>query len=230
MSESHDCLLAGLPGSDASARKETFFFPQKRVREKTWRSWHGKHRATAMASGSRALVLEEELLAIEAIYPGSVVPLDGSENTFALSLDQQRQHNHVLYITFDLRYPQSTPHLSGVSSQVDKHELNGLLNGLRGSEVLYPLLSFLHEKFEDAAATVVQSPTPTTESPSAYAEWFIGETIHDRKSSMLGRACRAYLDNLDLALQDIDGDKRLQKASHPKIWVSKLLMAVSSKH
>lgn len=180
--------------------------------------------------------LQDELLAINSIFPDSVTNQEGSQNTFIVSVPDSQV---AFYIHFDADYPSSSPRVSSVTG-IDKAVLEHSLEETRGTETLLALISSVQQYQQDNHA-VVSPPEDTTAScahdatsedlSSTHASpinWSIGEPIIDRKSTMLGRACPVTCrEDLERALKDVALDKRLQKASHPCIWVGLLEFGIS---
>lgn len=167
--------------------------------------------------------LEDELTAIDSIYPEAIEKSSGSDSTYVVKVPDT---NVEFYLTFDHEYPATSPRVSSASA-IDKSVLESLLRDNIGEEVLFPLISAIQEQVADASAanelhdkTEAEESTLNPETDYEAVQWTIGEAVHDRKSVMLGRACRVTTqDELDIALASIDHDKRLQKATHPRIWV-----------
>ena len=162
--------------------------------------------------------LKDELIAIDSIFPGSVSSLHGSETTWIVKIEPVS-----FYITFDAEYPARVPHLSTISG-IERSVLEDSLQ--EGCECLFSLISAVQGFIEDGQSNghpekddcPIEHDHPTTIGGTI--EWSVGEAVQDRKSTMLGRACRVTCRaELTSALKHIEMDKKLQKASHPCIWV-----------
>ena len=162
--------------------------------------------------------LADELVALEAIYPGCVVPVQGSNSTFSVS-GPDAPDDKLFYLTFDRDYPRSTPSVAVIKDTISKAEIEALLSDSAGSEVLYSVISALEGR--ERAETVSQDIFECQAAP-VHVHWHVGEPVTDRKSTMLGRACQVQCQqDVEDALQAVLMDKQLQKASHPQIWAYK---------
>lgn len=162
-------------------------------------------------------VLSDEILAIDAIFPETVFKSEGSDSTYVLRLKCPVRAKVVieLFLSFDQAYPVETPRILSASG-ITKPEVEAVLSDLAGIEVLFVLLSTLQEKIQKDEALEEQAPEDVAQQPT---DWFVGEPVHDRKSIMIGRACViASKTDLDAALNSINSNKDLQKATHPCIW------------
>lgn len=172
--------------------------------------------------------LADELIVIESIYPDAIGKSSGSDNTYIVKIPDTRVE---FYLTFDHDYPTTSPRVSSTSG-IDRSTLDTLLKDIAGEEVLFSLISTIQEQVAENSAKnelaqVIDTEDLEQNQDADYdnVDWTVGEAIHDRKSVMLGRACRVTtLEELNIALASIDHDKKLQKATHPRIWVSKLVL------
>jgi hypothetical protein len=160
--------------------------------------------------------LGDELLAIEAIYPGYLQQSSGAASTYRLQVDTAE-----LYISFPEDYPQAIPKISSVSgiarNVVEKH-----LEDTAGEEVLYSLINVILEHVANTQDEIPLKESSASSQPILHGQWIIGEPVHDRKSTMLGRAIKITSnEELAAALECIKQDKHLQKAAHPQIWAAR---------
>ncbi|ORY87583.1 ribosomal protein S5 domain 2-type protein [Protomyces lactucae-debilis] len=154
--------------------------------------------------------LEDEVLAIQSIYPGYLEQSSGTESTYKLKV-----HAVELYLNFPDAYPAIPPKVSSVTG-IARERIEQHLHAYSGEEILFSLISMLSDEKDDEEEEQAMVEIP----PTAQAlKWTIGEPVHDRKSTMLGRAIQIHnKEELMAALEDIKNDKHLQKASHPQIW------------
>lgn len=175
--------------------------------------------------------LADELLAIEAIFPGAVQQVAGSDSTYVVRVDRPTTGclSIEFYLGFDHLYPATRPTVTGISllgrghvwSPPDaRQHIDSVLKQNDSQEVLFALLSFLQEQLEsEEIPREVGQVRDESRSSAATTQWFVGEPIHDRKSIHLGRACRVNtVTDLEAALESVSQDKDLQKATHPCIW------------
>lgn len=162
-------------------------------------------------------ILSDELLAIDAIFPQTIFKTEGSDSTYAIRISRSGEEKSIieLFLSFDHAYPIESPKVSSARG-IEKLEVEQWLIGLSGNEVLFSLLSSLMEKVEAEGLHYDEPQREVTDEP---IRWYTGDPVHDRKSVMLGRACRIGSQaDLDAALKSIELDKELQKATHPRIW------------
>lgn len=161
--------------------------------------------------------LADELLAIESIYPAHVARAAGSESTVQVTIPGTDISFHL---AFDHAYPETSPRVSGAAG-IEKPFLQSVIDELRGAEVLFALLSAVHEREESFVSDPVPRAAGDEEARSVLPQapevsWSVGEAIHDRRSVMLGRACRVVsTDEVGAALETVEA----KRATHPRIWV-----------
>ncbi|CCG82479.1 Protein IMPACT homolog [Taphrina deformans PYCC 5710] len=167
-------------------------------------------------------ILADELITTEAIFPDHISLLGGSESTYIVRVPGSQVE---FYLSFDQDYPAHGSIKLASISGIARDTVQSLIDEADGAEVLFTLLSGIHEYLEhngaldheEASRLQVSRPEsdrgPHDVKPSI--DWAIADMIQDRKSTFLGRACRITSEfELREALDSVD----VKKATHPKIW------------
>lgn len=168
--------------------------------------------------------LEEELEAIESIYPGAVVP---TGSFYWLEVPDR-------YISIQLSlpssYPTDPPNIMSVQSGPEKSAIEDILHSIfiPDQVCLFDFIESIRDTFEQeeddpAVADGDQGPdTSTVESLSKedltkeiFSHWTSGSTLVDRKSVFIGFATEAHsLDQVNDMLSLLKKDKHISKATH----------------
>ncbi|BFZ55669.1 hypothetical protein PYCC9005_002710 [Savitreella phatthalungensis] len=190
--------------------------------------------------------LEEELLAIDAIYPGCVRRADGLSSTLLINVPGEEEIGSnapvsrvtSFYLAVNQNfYPETLPIVSHLATElpaVDAEWCKLVLQNHDGPDHILGLVAALHETLETAAAAAVEAEEiaaaerEATQTDMHDISWTVSEPIHDRKSTMLGRAVRVKTAaDVERALASIRNDKRLSKATHPCIYAYRLRASVN---
>lgn len=173
--------------------------------------------------------LEEEIEAIEAIYPGA---LQQKGSIYQLDVPDL---NISIQLSFPSSYPTEPPHILSVLQGPDKSLIDSIIQNIFIPEqvCLFDLIESIRETFEDIQnEDSFEEEEETKENVSSigvklskedlakeiFSHWVAGSSIVDRKSVFIGFACKVKsAQEVEDMVSLLKQDKHIARATHNMI-------------
>lgn len=178
--------------------------------------------------------LDDELEAIEAIYPGSV------EQNGSLYVLEIPDYIITLNLTFPSNYPSEPPHVLSVKQGPDQTEIEKIVKDVfvKDQVCLFDLIEAIRENFPDYSVESRQKQLEELQeqleqlntedskqnlskeelSKKIFSKWVSSPPITDRKSVFIGFACKTpipcTMDDIIESYNLLMEDNHIQKATH----------------
>lgn len=168
--------------------------------------------------------LEEELEAIEAIYPGAVL------STGSFYWLEVPDRSISIQLTFPSSYPTEPPHILSVKYGPEKSIIEDLLGSIFVPDqvCLFDLIETIRDTFnqedeeeeiddegENYDTSTISKLSKEELSKEIFSHWLAGSTITDRKSIFIGFATEVHsIDDVEKMLDLLKQDNHIARATH----------------